>query len=78
MCHSGNKNQLKFHYIRFFVQKVKSYIVDSIKAKLNEFKRVLKGCLKHPFYFYPQIMVISSRISGAFNIAQISEHTHNC
>lgn len=52
MCHSGNKNQLKFHYIRFFVQKVKSYIVDSIKAKLNEFKRVLKGCLKHPFYFY--------------------------
>lgn len=51
-----------------------------IKAKLNEFKRVLKGCLKHPFYFSLklQIMVISSRISGAFNIAQISEHTHNC
>nr|DAY95220.1 MAG TPA: hypothetical protein [Caudoviricetes sp.] len=24
-----------------------------IKTELNEFKRVLKGCLKHPFYFYP-------------------------
>nr|DAZ77772.1 MAG TPA: hypothetical protein [Caudoviricetes sp.] len=25
-----------------------------IKTELNEFKRVLKGCLKHPFYFYPE------------------------
>lgn len=55
MCHSGNKNQIKFHYIRFFVQKVKLHsLVDLIKTKLNEFKRVLKGCLKHPFYFYPE------------------------